>query len=363
MESRGNPHKEEALRIGFGGNRRKPYLISMVKRKEKTDMNRGKLSHLIPWLGFFLLVTVWVDQAQSQVEYPVRTVEIICPYSAGGSTDLASRIVADYAKRRWKNPANVINKTGGNSVPACVEVYGAKPDGYTLLADSQNSSSMLPVAVRNLPFKIMDRTFIGIWNVASQMVFVPTNSPIKNLKDLETEAKRDPESFTWSSMGGVGAQDYCIRQFLKAIGVDVKRTRPVMAEGGPKAMALAAGGHVKLGAGTVSSAIAGLQAGLVRGIGITGEKRAVELPDLPTFAEQGYPSVTATHWNGLSGPPKMPVSVLDLWDKLLQEMLKDPEVISRMKTMVVIPFYHNSSAMREFVVRQTEEIGSLWGVK
>ena len=309
------------------------------------------------------MVTVWVDQAQSQDEYPSRPIEIISPYGAGGSVDLSARIVAEYAKRTWKSPTNVVNKTGGNTVPACVEMYSAKPDGYTLLGDSQNSTSMLPIAVKNLPFKIMDRTFIGIWNASTMMVFVPANSPIKNLKDLEAEAKRDPESFTWTSMGGVGAQDFCIRQFLKAAGIDVKRTRSVMAPSGTAAMALAGGGHVKLGSGTVSSSMAGLKGGLIRGIAITGEKRAVEFPDVPTFAEQGYPSVTAIHWNGLSGPPKMPVSVLNLWDKLLQEMLKDPEVISRMKNMVVIPFYHNSSAMREYVKKQTEEIEIFWDLK
>jgi len=328
----------------------------MDQRKKKVLSGLFVLSVLLTAVG-------WSGQVQSQEKYPIRPIEVICPYSAGGSSDLSARIAADFAKRKWVVPANVTNKPGGNTVPANVEVYGARPDGYTLLGDSQNASSMLPVVVRNLPFKIMERTFIGIWNITAQMVFVASNSPIKNLKDLEAEAKRDPESFTWTSMGGVGAQDYCVRQFLKAIGVDVQRTKPVMCPGGSQATALTGGGHVKLGAGTITSTIAGLQAGLVRGIAITGKERAPELPDLPTFAEQAYPTVTATHWNGLSGPPKMPAHILDLWDKLLQEMVRDPEVLSRMKKVGLIPFYHNSSAMREFVLKQIEEMEILWGLK
>ena len=161
----------------------------MVKGKEKANMNRRSLPHFVLWLGLFLLVTVWVDQVQSQDKYPVRPIEIISPYSAGGSTDLSARIAADYAKRKWGVSVNVTNKPGGNTVPACVEVYAAKPDGYTLLADTQNSSAMLPVAVKPLPFKVLDRTFIAIWNITPQMIFVAANSPIKILNVVAAEAR------------------------------------------------------------------------------------------------------------------------------------------------------------------------------
>ena len=322
----------------------------------------------LPWtvfLSFLMLciLGVGIEQNEAQEKYPTRPIEIICPYSPGGSVDLSARIAADYVKRKWGVPANVTNKTGGNTVPACVEVYSARPDGYTLLEDTQNSTSMLPIAVKNLPFKIMDRTFVGIWNMTPQMMFVPSNSPIKNLKDLEAEIKKSPETFTWTSLGGVGAQDYCLRQFLKAIGVDVLKTKPIICAGGAQATTLTGGGHVKLGAGTIASTIGGLQAGVVRAIAITGEERVQELPDIPTFAEQGYPTVTTTQWNGLSGPPKMPAHILDMWDKLLQDMLKDPEVISKMKKFGLIPVYHNPTAMRELVMKQTEEVEILWGLK
>jgi tripartite-type tricarboxylate transporter receptor subunit TctC len=335
----------------------------MVTRKEKTDMRRGNFSCLIPWLGILLLMAAWVHPVQSQDKYPVRNIEIICPYSAGGSTDLSARMAADYARKRWGVPVNVTNKPGGNSVPACVEVYTAKPDGYTLLADTQNSSAMLPVAVKPLPFKVLDRTFIAIWNMTPMVIFVPANSAIKNLNDVAAEVRRDPETFTWGSMGGVGAQDYCIRQFLKAIGVDARRTKPVMCPGAPQVIALTGGGHIKLGAGAVSSALPGLNAKVVRAIAITGEARAPELPDLPTFKESGYPTVTGFHYNGLSGPPNTPASVQEMWGKLFQDMLKDPEVLEKMKKMGLVAFYRNPSETREFVVKQTEEIEILWGTK
>ena len=74
------------------------------------------------FLLILFVLAAWVDQTQSEEKYPTRPVEIICPYSPGGSTDLSARIAADYAKKKWGVPANVTNKPGGNTVPACLEV-------------------------------------------------------------------------------------------------------------------------------------------------------------------------------------------------------------------------------------------------
>ena len=327
-------------------------------------LRRGIRIHLLITCAVLVaLGAAWGGRAGAQEKYPTRPIEIICPFSAGGSTDLSARLVAEYAKRKWKIPANVTNKTGGNTMPALMDLYSAKPDGYTLFGESQNSSSMLPVVVKQLPFKIMDRSFLGIWNTTPTIFFVAANSPIKSLKDLEAEIKKDPDNFTWTSLGGVGAQDYATRQLVKAIGVDVLRTKAVMAPGGAQATALAGGGHVKLGSGTITSTIAGIEAGLVRVIAITGKTRFSGLPDVPTFEEQGYPTVTGAQWNGLSAPPKTADHLLQLWDGLLVEMSKDADVQARMKKVGLMPVHYNAKETREFIAKQSEEIEVLWGLK
>ncbi len=314
-------------------------------------------------LTLAFIITGWDGQVWAQEKYPTRAIDIIVPFAPGASTDLVTRITAFFLNKKWAVPVNVINKPGGNTVPACLEVYNAKPDGYTLLADNNPSSSMLPVVVKNLPFKIMDRTFIAMTAITPMVIIVPSSSPFKNLKDLEIEAKNSPENFTWTSLGGAGAQDFTSRQFIKAIGVDVTKTKPVMSQGGAQAVILTAGGHVKMGVGTTSGALPAIKAATVKPLAITSKTRFSDLPDVATTTELGYPSVSCIYWMGISGPPNLPAYISDRWDKALQEMLSDTEVMSKLKNIMAVPFYRNASATKEYVLEETEEVARLWGLK
>lgn len=299
----------------------------------------------------------------AQAKYPSKPIDIIVPFSAGGSTDLTARIEAAYLSKKWGVPVNVVNKAGGNTVPACFEVYRANPDGYTLLADGNGSSSMLPNAVRELPFKIMDRTFIAMTALIPEVVIVASNSPFKTLKDVETFAKQSPEKLTWTSLGGTSPIDFVVRQFLKAIDVDVAKTKAVISQGGSQAVVHIAGGHVMLGVSSVSSALPAMKAGTIKALALTSKTRFPDLPDLPTTAEAGYPGVNAVQWVGVSGPPKLPSGVIELWDKALQELLRDPDTIGKLRNIGAVPFYHNTSATREFVTKEEEEVRKLWASK
>ncbi len=327
-------------------------------------MFKGKKCLLLVLIFFnFFLLTEWLGQVHAQTKYPVRPIDIIVPLGAGGSCDLTNRIAAAYVSKKWGVPVNVINKPGGNSMPGCIEAYQATPDGYTLLGDGTASSYMLVVAIKNLPLKVLDRTFISMITLAPQMVVVPSNSPFKSLKDIEAEAKRDPDSFTWSSQGGVGGPDAVTRQFLYTIGVDVKRTKPVIGTGGADMAIFTAGGHVKMGIVTTASGYAGIKGGLMRALAIADTSRHPDYPEVPTAAEAGYPAVDFVPWFGLSGPPNLPSYVVDMWNRALQEMSKDPEQISKMKKTGLVPFYHNSKELRDHVIKRMSEVEKLWGLK
>jgi len=315
--------------------------------------------------GVLILIVLagWVGEIQAQKEYPTRAIDIICPMAPGGSTDLTARLIAAYLHKKWKVPVNVINKPGGACVPGTLEVYQAAPDGYTLLMDGSSSSYLLVVSVRNVPFKITDRTFIATTNGTPHLIFVAPNSPFKTLKDLEDEAKKDPENFTWTSLGGVGGQDSVIRQFLKAIGVDVKKTKPVIAKGGAESVALTAGGHVKMGSSSISSAIPAIKGGMVRTLAMAAKERWPDLPDIPTAGEVGYSSVDVVNWLGLSGPPKLPSNVVDALDKAQQEFVKDPEIVQKLRNMGTIPIYRDAKATIEHVMKKMDEVEKLWGLK
>ncbi len=328
-------------------------------------MNQRKFTLLVEVLIIFILsiiLTFSINHTQAQEKYPTRAIEIIVPFVPGGSTDLVARLIADNLKKRWGVPVNVINKPGGNTVPANLEVHQAKPDGYTVLSDSQSSCSLLEVAIRNLPFKVLDRTFIAFTAASPHIFYAKSASPIKNLKDVEAEVKKAPDQFTWGSFGGVGAGDFLWRQFFKAIGVDVVKTKPVVARGGAEIVSFVAGGHIKLGTASPASGLPHLRAGTVRVEGESGF-RSPHFPDVPTAVEQGYPTVTAVFWNSISGPPNMPSYIIHKWEEAIQEMLKDQEFISKLKNLGLVPFYLNSREAKDYVAKEMEEASRLWGVK
>jgi tripartite-type tricarboxylate transporter receptor subunit TctC len=336
-------------------------------RKEKKGeamMNRNNRWFLtVSLVGAICVFVGWGGQAQSQEKYPTRPIDLIVPYAPGGGTDLAIRIVALYMNKKWGVPVNVLNKPGGNTIPAGLEVFSAKPDGYTLLADGLPSASMLPVVVKNVPFKIMDRSFIAMTTVVSSVMAVPAKHPVNNLKDLEALAKKDPGNFTWASMGGVGSADLNIRQFFMAIDLDVTKTKPVMVQGASQAVTLTAGGHVILGAITTGTAIPAVKGGLVKGLAIASRERWPDLPEVATTFEQGYPGISIEDWKCVSGPPHLPSHVIEVWEKAIQEMVKDSEVGAKFKNIGARPNYHSSRETRENVLREMEEIRKLYAGK
>jgi tripartite-type tricarboxylate transporter receptor subunit TctC len=326
-------------------------------------MCRGKKKFLCTLLSVaIVLVSIgWVMRVQAQ-EYPTRAIDIIVPLAPGGATDTLARFIGHHVEKKWGVRLNVINKPGGNTVPANLEVYLAKPDGYTMFSDSQSSCSLMEVAIRDLPFKVLDRTFIAFTAASPHIFYANSASPIKNLKDVEAEVKKSPEQFTWGSFGGVGAGDFLWRQFFKAIGVDVSKTKPVVTRGGAEIVSFVAGGHIKLGTASPTSGLSHVRAGTVKVVGVSGF-RSPDFPDMPTAVEQGYPTVTAMFWTSISGPPKLPSPIVNKWEEAIQEMLKDQEFVSKLKNLGFVPFYLNSREAREYVRKEIDEAVSLWGVK
>jgi tripartite-type tricarboxylate transporter receptor subunit TctC len=326
------------------------------------EKEKGRFRTIVLSVLVLFVLVAWVEHAQSQEKYPTRAIEIIVAYPPGGASDLGTRITAAYLNKKWRVPVNVVNKPGGGTIIGCLAVYQAAPDGYTVLADGLARGALVGAAVKDLPFKIMDRTFIAMTYTGPQVFCVPPTSPIKNLKDLEAEAKRDPENFSWTLMGGTSGADYGMRQFFKAIGLDHSKTKPIPVQGGTQVTVLVAGGNVKVGACTVAAALPSIKGGLMRPLCITINARHPDLPDVPTAIEMGY-AVNVNDWHGISGPPKLPSFVVEKWNAVLEEMSRDPEIITKLMNIGTLPYYRNARATREQVIKEIEEVQILWGLK
>ena len=321
----------------------------MSKRKQ------GSLGVILS-VVFMLILAGWAERVHSQEKYPTRAIDIIAPFSPGGASDVSARQIANYLKKKWNVPVNIVSKPGGRGIPALVEFYQSPPDGYTMLADAAGSSSNLAAATattKDLPFDVMNRTFVALVSANPFVIFIPSTSPFKTLKEFLVAAKKSPENISYTA--GPTALEYAMRQFFSATGVDISRAKAVMCKGASDAVLLVAGGHVAIGAAALGTTLPSVKAQTIRPLLISSKNRSSKLPDLPTSAELGYPGIDTVQWNGISGPPKLPSSICDIWAKALQEMVGDPGFLSHVENSGGIPFYHNPQATAEFVKKETEE--------
>lgn len=305
-------------------------------------------------------LTAGTVSASAADTYPQKPVELIVPFSAGAATDLGARVLARALEGTWKVPVRVVNKPGGNTVPAVNEVMNAKPDGFTILVDGPSQSAILDTAVPDLPFKVMDRTFIAIAATTPLAFFVAADAPYKTLADVVNELKAQPSGFTWTSLGGATAPDQLFRQLAKVAGIDLAKTRAVQLKGGNEAVTMVAGGHVKLGLGTISALSPALKAGKIRVLAVASDRPWPALPELPTTAAAGFPGVEVLFWLGFSGPPNLPQPIVAAWEAAVRNVLAEPEVRKELDNVNLEPVFENAAATRTRIEKDRAEIRILF---
>ena len=303
----------------------------------------------------------WAAPAAAQ--FPAKPVEIIVPFAAGGSTDLGARVIAKALQEKWKVPVRVLNLPGGNTAPAVDDLMRSPPDGHRVMMDLMSSSSLLGIVVPNLPFKITDRTFVTLTMQTPMILAVGNDSPFKTPADVAAAAKKDPQSISWTSLGGTGVIDMAFRRFFRQIGVDVAQTRPVVSKGGSEAAVQTAGGHVMLGSGSYGSYSSLVPAKKVRVIAVFAPERSRMLPDIPTMTEAGFPNTEAVQWSGVSGPPNMAPEAVRAWHTAMQDVLKDPEVVAGLARVGIEPNFGDGAKMKTIVEDEMALLKDLFAAK
>ena len=305
------------------------------------------------------LVTAGCGQPKAAA-YPTKPIELVVAFAPGAITDLFGRFMADELSKKWNVAINVVNKTGGNAIPAVQYVMQAPADGYTLLVDGAGTSSTQGL-LGDLPYKVEDRTFIVRVSANPHGFMIPVSSPWKTLADMTADVKKDPAKFNWVSLGGNSTVDITTRQYLKAIGVDPATTSPVSFAGAAPGMTAVAGGHASLVVTNPRTELPLVQAGTARIIAVTAPARLDYLKDVQTTKEAGLAQVNYQFWGGFSGQQKLPEEVTNAWVKAVDELVKDPAFATRLAEKVGMNlFYANSKDFRDFVLAETKELVGLY---
>jgi tripartite-type tricarboxylate transporter receptor subunit TctC len=304
---------------------------------------------LFVFSGPFFTMTAYPADSR----YPTKAIEYVVPFPAGGGTDVAARVIAKAMSRELGVPFIVTNKPGGNQIPGAMSVLSTPPNGYTLLADGSASSS-LHTLIKDLPYKMEDRTFITRIMSSPHAYIVSGKSPWNSLQGAVDAAKKDPASFTWTWLGGNSTTDFSLLQFFDVIGVDISKTKRVPFQGSGPGVQAVAGGHVLFGAGGASAMFSLYRSGNIKILAVTGDKRLPMLPEVPCTKEIGMASLDVIFWVGVSGPKGLPKSIIDKLAETGKKISGDPQVVKELEAVGAYPSYLGPEELAKQVFKEAE---------
>ena len=297
------------------------------------------------------LIGLWAHGAAAD-EYPARPVKLIIPFAPGAGTDLTGRIVAEEFGKRLGQQFIVENRPGAAAQLGTDLVAKSEPDGYTLLWTVSDGLSVLPAVKTSLPYKVPD-DFAFIGSIAQQpyMVSVSVKSEFKTFSDLVAYAKKNPGHLNYGSAGLGSAPHLTMAMIAAEAGIQMVHVP--FAGLGPATNALVAG-TVDVGLIIPVQARQLVDAGSIRALAITGEKRSRVLPDVPTLKEVGI-NRTAVIAYGLLAPAKTDAPIVARLRRTLSDMMSDEAFANRLAAMgfEVRPLI--GDAYREFIAKDLDK--------
>ena len=272
-------------------------------------------------------LTALSPQTRAQT-FPDRPINLIVMAPAGGATDVAARILVPTAEKDLGQPIVVVNKPGAGGQVGVTELSRAKPDGYTIgFIIMPGSNTVILDPERQAIFN--ENSFAHIVNhvLDPGVIWVRADSPFKTFGDMIEAAKKAPGTVKASTTGILSDDHLNILYTEEATGA---KFRLVHLEGGANQLKETLGGNVDVSFDNVGSIVKPLKAGQVRALAVTDKERSKFLPDVPTTAELGFPTIISSSTRGIAAPKGTPAPVIKRLEQALSKALADPEHVKRM---------------------------------
>lgn len=246
--------------------------------------------------------------ASAQSNYPNRPVRILVGFTAGTAPDVSARILANKFAADWNVPVTVENVTGAGGNIATERAAKSPADGYTLLMGGNPSLVISPSLYEKLPYDpIKDFALISQVFVAANILTVHPDVPAKTLQELVALAKAQPGKLTYGH-AGIGTSQHLAGELFKYMA-HVEIT-PVAYRGSTAVVPDLLGGRLTMFFGNVVNVMPLIKEGKLRAFAVTSLKRSAVAPEIPTFAESGFPGFEAVPWFGLMAPAGTPPDVI-----------------------------------------------------
>ena len=283
--------------------------------------NAYRITALALFTGMLSLQPLFVS---AQANYPNKTVKMIVPLTPGSGADIAGRIVAKNLSESWKQPVIIENRPGAGGLVGTGVVVNSDPDGYTLLVQSASYAAN-PAIYKKLPYDLKSLKDVNILGTSPYALVVSAESPYKSLKDLVNAAKSKPEIIPFASAGVGSSTHLAAEYFNQTMGIKMLH---VPFKGSPEAIQETIAGRTAYYMAPLQTAIAQIQGGKVRALGVTSATRAEAAPEIPTIAEQGFQNFEIGLWVGVWAPSATPAGVLQKINTDINRALQDSDVKS-----------------------------------
>jgi tripartite-type tricarboxylate transporter receptor subunit TctC len=275
------------------------------------------------------------DRAAGAAGYPAKTIRIVSPFAAGGSTDTLARLIGPKLTESWGQSVVVDNRPGAGGTVAAELVSKAPPDGHTLLLTSVSAHAINPALRSKLPYHPIN-DFSPITQIASgnNLLVIHPSLPVKSVKELIGLARAQPGQLTFAS-GGVGTPAHLAGELFKSLA-NVKLVHVPYKGGGPAAIALMSG-EASLSFASVISVLPQVKARRVRALAVTRASRSPALPDLPTVAEAGVPGFELNSWYGVVAPGGTPREIVAKLHGEIVRVINSRDVRERLENEGIEP--------------------------
>jgi len=260
-------------------------------------------------------------------DYPNRPIRLVVAFAAGGTTDFVARQLAERAKASLGQSIVVENKPGANGAIGAEYVAKSEPDGYTLFFSTAGALAINPSMRSDLPYDPI-KDFTPIVPVARNTVLFAVNPTlgVATAQEMIARAKEKPGTIT-VAITGVGAISHLAIEMLQiAAGIKLQY---VPYRGAGQAVADFIGGQLNAMSAEVPVLMPQIKAGKATILAVSAQNRSDVLPEVPTFAELGYPDVIADNWSGVLAPPKTPAAIVARLNQAFNAVVRDPEVRRR----------------------------------
>jgi len=296
-------------------------------------------------------------QASAQ-QYPVKPVRIVIGLSAGGGTDVLTRIIAQRLTETWGQNVVVENRPGASGFIAGELVAKSPPDGYTLIMGAQSGLAVAPALYGKAPYDAA-RDFAAITQVGSTPLLMVSHPsfPPKTFAEFAVYAKKNTTPLTYGS-GGIGSTPHMAGELLNAL-LGIRMTH-VPYKGESPGIADAIGGQIPLMFGNLPVAIPHVKSGRLRGLANTSAARSPLVPDIPTIDESGFKGFLIATWYGLLAPAGTPADVVAKIQRDVARVASQPETREKLNGMgveiITSPPDQFSAYLRSEIVRYAKVI-------